>query len=71
MPSVCEICDGEMDKLCVRCYGAKCRICKEPLYRNEDVCFDTLGKRHCRCKRVACPRPVRMPEVVTIGVEAE
>jgi len=69
MPKLCEICGGELDQgVCVRCYGAVCRMCGEPLYRDESVKRDCRGVRHVRCFRSAVARPAVMPDVSMIGV---
>lgn len=53
----CVICDRELeDKHCVRCYGAACRVCGEPLFRDESYKKDTRGRRHFRCARSAVER---------------
>ena len=62
--SLCSVCHAELiDGRCPKCYGAKCRTCHEPIYRNESYHSDALGVCHVRCAAHARNRPIYMTEL--------
>ena len=73
MTTGCEICGGPVDDAgrCLRCYGMRCRVCEQPIYRDESYKCNAFGVRHLRCTRRAVARPREMKPVTLIGRAVE
>ncbi len=46
----CGVCGFEnAGDVCAKCYGVKCRVCHDSIYRDESIHRDALGAEHMRC----------------------
>ena len=53
---------GSSSQPCRRCYGKRCRKCREPIYRDESYTpIGAMDHIHLRCRYSAQPRPDYMP----------